>query len=53
MVKFAEADKRLFKNKFACKICKSVVKSTNMKVISGKVSCRKCNSKKLRPLRKK
>jgi len=53
MVKFPEADARLFKNKFACKNCKSVVHATNMKIIAGKVKCRKCNGSKFRPLRKK
>lgn len=53
MVKFPEAQARLFKNKFACKKCKSVVKSDIMKIIAGKVKCRKCGSKALRPLRKK
>jgi len=53
MVKFAEADARLFKNKFVCRSCKSTTKATNMKVLAKKVKCRKCNSKALRPLRKK
>jgi len=53
MVKFPEAEARLFKNKFACKKCKSVVKAPNLKVLAGKIRCRNCNSKSLRPLRKK
>jgi len=53
MVKFEEAEKRLFKNKFACKKCKTVIKAPNLKILSGKVKCRNCNSKSLRPLRKK
>ena len=53
MVKFPEAEARLFRNKFACKKCKTVVKAPNLKVIAGKVKCRKCNGKNLRPLRKK
>ncbi len=53
MVKFAEAEARIFKNKFACRKCKSTVRANNMKVIAGKVKCRKCNGKALRPLRKK
>lgn len=53
MVKFPEAEARLFKNKFACKACKTVVKAPNLKVLSGKIKCRKCNGKYLRPLRKK
>jgi ribosomal protein L40E len=53
MGKFPEAAARLFKNKFVCKECKSVIKSENTKVIAGKTVCRRCNSKKLRPKRKK
>lgn len=53
MAKFPEAEARMFRNKFACKNCKSVVKGTNLKVIAGKVACRNCGSKALRTLRKK
>ncbi len=53
MVKFPEADMRLFRNKFVCRKCKSVVKATNMKVLAGKIYCRKCRSRALRPKRKK
>jgi len=53
MVKFPEAEARLFKNKFACKSCKAVVRAPNLKVLAGKIKCRKCSSKALRPLRKK
>ncbi|MBD3310862.1 hypothetical protein GF351_06610 [Candidatus Woesearchaeota archaeon] len=53
MVKFDEAEARLFHKKFVCKRCKSVIKAPNMLVIQGKVKCRKCNSKALRTVRKK
>jgi ribosomal protein L40E len=53
MVKFPEAQVRLFKNKFACKKCKTVVRAPNIKVLQGLVKCRRCNSRALRPLRKK
>ena len=53
MVKFPEAEARLFKNKFICKRCKSAIRATNMKVLAGKVKCRKCNSASLRIVRKK
>ena len=53
MVKFKEAQARLYKNMFVCKVCKTKVRAPNMKVIQGKVKCRKCNSRKLRPVRKK
>ena len=53
MVKFPEADNRLFKRRFVCRKCKSTIKAFNMKVLAGKVSCRKCSSKALRIKRKK
>lgn len=53
MVKFAEAEKRLFHKKFVCKKCKSAIKAPNMAVLQGKIKCRKCNSKSLRVVRKK
>lgn len=53
MGKFAEAAARLFKNKFVCKKCKSSIKAPNLKVIIGKVACRKCGCRSLRPMRKK
>ncbi|MBI5391335.1 50S ribosomal protein L40e [Candidatus Woesearchaeota archaeon] len=53
MTRFPEAQVRLFQNKFVCKRCKSTVRSPNMKVLAGKVSCQKCNSKALKPVRKK
>jgi ribosomal protein L40E len=53
MVKFPEANARLFKDRFACRRCKSVVKANIMKILAGKIKCKKCGSKTLRPLRKK
>lgn len=53
MTKFEEAEKRLFKNKFVCRSCKSAIKAPNMLVIKGKVKCRRCHSRALRPVRKK
>jgi len=53
MVKFEEAEKRIFKNKYVCKKCKSVIRAPSMKVIRGKASCRKCGSTALRTKRKK
>ncbi|MEK6868171.1 MAG: 50S ribosomal protein L40e [Nanoarchaeota archaeon] len=53
MVRFPEAEARLFKNKFVCRNCKTTIRATNMKILAGKVSCRKCNSKVLRPKKKK
>ncbi|HII16951.1 TPA: 50S ribosomal protein L40e [Candidatus Woesearchaeota archaeon] len=53
MVKFPEAEARLMRNVFICRACKSKIKAPNMKIIQGKVSCRKCSGKALRPVRRK
>ncbi len=53
MVRFPEAEERLFKNVFVCRRCKSKIRSTSMKVLSGTVKCRKCGYKILRPIKKK
>ncbi len=53
MARFAESETRRFRNVFVCKVCKSKIKAPNMKVIQGKVSCRKCGSSRLRTVRKK
>lgn len=53
MAKFAEAEARLFRNKFICKNCKSSIRAPNIAVIEGKIKCRKCNCKALRIVRKK
>jgi len=53
MVKFPEADIRKFRNVFVCRKCKSKIKSPNMKIIQGKVSCRRCGSRMFKAVRKK
>ncbi len=53
MTKFPEADARIFKNFFVCRACKSKMRSHNLKILQGKVKCRKCGSHALRPVRKK
>ena len=53
MVKFPEAEARLFKNKFVCKKCKRVIRAPSISIAQGKVKCRRCNSKALRAVRKK
>lgn len=53
MAKFAEATKRLFGNVFVCRKCKTKMRADPAKVRKGKVSCRGCTSKALRPVRKK
>jgi ribosomal protein L40E len=53
MAKFPEAEKRMFKNIYVCRKCKSKLRANPMKVRLGKISCRKCGSKALRPIKKK
>jgi len=53
MVKFPEADARKMKNIYVCRKCKSKIRAQPMKVIQGKVACRKCASHQLRTVRKK
>ena len=53
MTRFPEAEARLFKNMFVCRKCKTKTKTQNMRVMAGTVSCRKCGSKYLRPIKKK
>jgi len=53
MGKFAEADSRLFKNMFVCKRCKAKIRAPMLKVLGGRISCRNCNTKQLRPKKKK
>jgi len=53
MVKFPEAGARLFQNIFVCRVCKKKIRAHNMKVLTGKVRCRKCKSKALRVKKKK
>ncbi len=53
MTKFPEAEARMFRNIFVCRRCKTKLRAPNIKVVSGKISCRKCSGKALRPLRKK
>lgn len=53
MVKFPEADARLFKNKFVCRTCKSVIRSPSRKVADKQVKCRNCQNKDFKPKRKK
>ena len=53
MVKFPEAELRLFKNVFICKNCKNKVKAPNLKILAGKITCKNCGGHAFRPLRKK
>ena len=53
MVKFPEANKRLFGNVFVCRKCKTKMITDPAKVRKGRIMCKKCNSTALRPVRKK
>jgi len=53
MAKLPAAQARIFKNIFICKECKSKIRAEPIRIISGKVRCRKCKSNRLRPIRKK
>ena len=53
MAKFEEAAARQFRNIFICRRCKSKIRAPNLKVLAGKISCRKCGSKQLKPKRRK
>ncbi len=44
-----EVQARLFKRVFVCYKCKSKIRADPEKVRAGKVKCRKCGSKDLRP----
>ena len=51
--KLPAAMARLYKNVFVCKDCKSKARAESRKFSEGKVKCRKCGSKKFRPVSKK
>jgi len=53
MGKFEEAANRKLNNVFVCKNCKAKIRASSLKVSQGKIACRKCSGKKLRPKRKK
>ncbi|MBU1005419.1 MAG: hypothetical protein KJ561_06320 [Nanoarchaeota archaeon] len=53
MVKFQEADVRRFRNVFVCRNCKQKLRAPNLKVLAGKITCKKCNGHRFRPVRKK
>jgi len=53
MAKFPEADIRMFKNKFVCRNCKTVIRASSLKIIEKSIKCRNCAGKKFKPKRKK
>jgi ribosomal protein L40E len=50
--KFPEAENRLFHRVFVCMKCGAKMRGDLIKVRSGKVKCRKCKAKRLRPIHK-
>ena len=53
MAKIIEAQNRLFKNVFVFKNCHAKLRSDPLKILEGKVKCRKCKKKSFRPIKKK
>ncbi|MEM7825345.1 MAG: 50S ribosomal protein L40e [Candidatus Aenigmatarchaeota archaeon] len=49
---FPEALQRLFFRVYVCRVCKTKIRANPVKVKAGKVKCRKCGSKSLRPKHK-
>lgn len=52
MVKFKEAQARLFRNVFVCRKCKTKVRTSMIKILQKKVTCKNCSSKAFRPIKK-
>jgi ribosomal protein L40E len=50
--RFPEAEERLFQRVFVCMKCGAKMRSDYMKVRAGKVKCRHCKAKQLRPVHK-
>lgn len=50
--RFLEAEERLFHRVFICMKCSAKIRADLLKVKVGKVKCRICKSKKLRPIKK-
>ncbi len=53
MAKIEAAHARIFKEIFVCKKCGAKIRAQARKVAEGKIKCRKCKSKALRPKSKK
>lgn len=50
--KFPEAEGRLFHRIFICMKCGARMRADLVKVREGKIKCRKCKRKQLRPIKK-
>jgi len=53
MVKFPEAEARKFHQVFVCKKCKQKLRAPNLKILAGKITCKRCGGHAFRPVRKK
>jgi len=53
MAKIQEATNRLFKNVFVCKKCQTKTRANPIRILEGKVTCRKCKKRVFRPIKKK
>jgi Zn finger protein HypA/HybF involved in hydrogenase expression len=51
--KIPAAQNRMFKNTFICKNCNHKIRVEPIKILSGKIKCRKCNGKDFRVIKKK
>ncbi len=47
------AQARLFANVFVCKNCSHKTRTQAIRILQGKIRCRKCGSKAFRTIRKK
>lgn len=52
-IKIPAAQARLLRNVWVCKNCNSKIRAEARQIIEGKVKCRKCKSRKFRPIRKR
>ena len=51
--KVPAAQNRMFKNTFVCKYCKHKVRVDPLKILGGKIMCRKCRKSDFRVIKKK
>ena len=51
--KIPEAQNRMFKNMFVCNRCHTKMRADPIKILKGKVKCRKCGKSSFRALKKK
>ncbi len=49
---FPETIARIYTMVFVCRVCKAKIRADSTKIREGKVKCRKCGSRALRPKRK-